>query len=233
MAAAEDQCTPIKSLADAVAGRRALWPEHEGRQEDVLARDADHAATECGKRNLFEDHRKVESSVHELRAVVAVEFGDAQIEGVDLDNSESKLGTEELHQGCIGQCGGSIVNTGQQRCGIDRDYRADIVENIAAKARIGLKLEKTAPPEARLLGIDVERIIDVAPEVTAGVAAAGNIDLRRQQQIEVDHDAHLAELVAPPAPITGETRPIQHIPAPGRWDGIGLRIGGVRAEKQK
>src|SRR5205814_2846187 len=173
LAAAEDQCTPIKSLADAVAGRRAARPEHEGRQEDVLARDADDAASERRKRNLFERHGKVECGVHELRPIVAVEFGDAQIERVDLANREAELRTEELHQGCIGQCGGSIVNTGQQRRGIDRDYRADIVENVAAKARIGLKLEKTTPPEARLLRIDDERVIDVATDVTARVAAAG------------------------------------------------------------
>ena len=57
--------------------------------------------------------------------------------------------------------------------GIYRDGGADTPEDIAAEPRVGLKLEEAARPKAELLGVDVERVIDIAPETAAGAAAAG------------------------------------------------------------
>src|SRR5205814_2306469 len=154
---------------------------------------------------------------------VAVEFGARRIECVELAREQSQLRGEELRHGRVHQRRGAIIDPGQQGGCVDRHECADIAEHVAAKAGVGLKLDETARPQAELLGVEVERVIDIAPEIAANAAAAAHIDLRRQQQIDVEDDALFAEVVAQSAPIAGQAGSGQQIPTPGGGDRIGLR----------
>jgi hypothetical protein len=106
------------------------------------------------------------------------------------------LRAEELRQRRIHQRRRPIVDPGDDGGGVYRNGAGGIVEDIAAETGVGLKFEEAARPQTELLRVDIERVIQIAPETAAGAAAAAHIDLRGQQQIEVEHDALLGELIS-------------------------------------
>jgi hypothetical protein len=139
------------------------------------------------------------------------------------------LRAEELGERRIHQCCGAIVGRGQQGSGVYRHNGAGVLERIAAEPGIGRELEKPAWPEAQLLGVHIERVIHVTPEIAARIAAAAHDDLWGQQQVDVEHYPLLSKFVAQPAPVAGEARPRQNVPAPG---GRHLDLLGARRMRE-
>src|SRR3954453_9277314 len=88
---------------------------------------------------------------------------------------------------------GPLVGAGYESGGVHRNNGADILEDVAAKTGIGLEFEKAAWPQAHLLSVEMQCIIHIAPGSAAGAAAARYIRLRRQQQIDIEHDSLLGE----------------------------------------
>ena len=127
---------------------------------------------------------------------------------------------------------GSVVRCGYQAGGVYRDDAAGSVEHVAAEAGVTADLEEAARPEAQLARVEIERVIDIAPEIGAGAAAAGRDVLRGQEQIQVQYDTLLPEIIAHPAPITGEPWSGQEVPAPGRRHLDRLCVGRISGEQQ-
>ena len=117
---------------------------------------------------------------------------------------------------------------GQQQKRVHRHDGAGSRLHAVPEAAVAVEFEEPARPEAQLAGVDVERVVGVAPEVPAGVLAAAHDALRTQEDVRVEHHALLAELVAQPPPAAGEPRPIPEVAAPGRRDVVGLRRGQAR-----
>jgi len=106
------------------------------------------------------------------------------------------LRAEELRYGRVHQRRDPLVDPGYQGGGVYRHQRPGIVERIAAKAGVGLKLEETARPQAQLLRVDIERIIDVASEIGTGAAATAHDILGGPEQINVEYNTPLCEIVS-------------------------------------
>jgi hypothetical protein len=90
-ATTDDRHPVAEGLAGTVARRRPIRAKRQRRQDDVLAWQGDDAAAERGERNVVGGDRKVERTVLKLSGIVAVEFGFAQVECVDLAAEETEL----------------------------------------------------------------------------------------------------------------------------------------------
>jgi hypothetical protein len=97
------------------------------------------------------------------------------------------FGAEELSQRRVSQRSGVIVRRGQQGGSVYRNNRARVLKHIVPEPGIGRYLEKSTRPEAQLLGVHIERVIHVAPEIAVTVAAAAGDELRGHQQIDIEH----------------------------------------------
>jgi hypothetical protein len=139
--------------------------------------------------------------------------------------------TEELHERGVQERGAGIVVGRQQRCRVQRDEPPGVVRRAVAEAGVGDDPQEAARPEAEPVRIDVQRVVGVAPELPASVAASTQHPLRGEEQIHVEEHALLPELVPEPKPVPGESVSLPQISTPGRGHVDGLSDHDTGAEE--